>query len=140
MSAVERQSPSPNADSADDGADDVSDSLDVPPRRSGPRLRQAVDRRTPESTMGVVVVTPDELRALVHEAVRAEVGDRTNESDYLTRDEAATLLKVTPKTLMKYVRDENLPVLRKLGPDWRFSRAQLSAWMGDHAVPLKAVK
>ena len=128
-------------------SDDVDDDIDggsseeVPPRRSGPRLRQAADRRSQEPAVGVVVVTPDQLRALVHEAVRAEVGDRTNESDYLTRDEAATLLKVTPKTLMKYVRDENLPVLRKLGPDWRFSRTQLSVWMGEHSAPsMKAVK
>ena len=139
MTAVEN----PMARTTDDVDEDIvgDNSQEVPPRRSGPRIRQAVDRRAPESAVGVVVVTPDELRALVHEAVRAEVGDRSNESDYLTRDEAATLLKVTPKTLMKYVRDENLPVLRKLGPDWRFSRTQLSVWMGEHSAPsMKAVK
>ena len=123
----------------DDGADD-GDPCDTPPRHSGPRLRRAADRRGQESAKGgVVVVSAGELQALVRDAVRAELGERTD-GDILTRDEAAEMVKVHPKILLKYVRTLGLPAQR-LGRDWRFSRRDVLTWMRDRpTASMKAVK
>jgi excisionase family DNA binding protein len=134
MTAVEQRMSFSDADSAGDGGD----SYEAPPRHSGPRIRQAVDRRGQEVTRdAVVVVSPGELQTIVRDAVRAELGERTD-GDILTRDEAAEMVKVHPKILLKYVRTLGLPAQR-LGRDWRFSRRDVLTWMRDRPT-MKAVK
>lgn len=138
MTAVEKRMPL-HADGADESAD-VGGPCDTPPRHSGPRLRRAADRREKETdTRGVVVVSAGELQTLVRDAVRAELGERAD-GDILTRDEAAEMVKVHPKVLLKYVHTLGLPAQR-LGRDWRFSRRDVLTWMRDRSTSsMKAVK
>ena len=50
--------------------------------------------------------------------------------DILNIDEAAALLGVSVKTFNKALHTENLPA-RKIGREWKFSRAALIGWVGD---------
>ncbi|MBL8861669.1 MAG: helix-turn-helix domain-containing protein [Planctomycetes bacterium] len=45
-------------------------------------------------------------------------------------DEAAELLGVSVKTFNKVLHSEDLPA-RKIGREWKFSRAALIAWVGS---------
>ncbi len=55
---------------------------------------------------------------------------KTSNSDILNLEEAAELLGVSIKTFNKVLHAENLPA-RKIGREWRFSRAALIAWVGS---------
>lgn len=46
----------------------------------------------------------------------------------LTLEEASELFKVSTKTFLKILREEDLPA-RKIGREWRFSRQALLEWM-----------
>lgn len=50
--------------------------------------------------------------------------------DILNIDEAAELLGVSVKTFNKVLHTENIPA-RKIGREWKFSRAALIAWVGS---------
>ena len=50
--------------------------------------------------------------------------------DVLNIDEAAALLGVSVKTFNKVLHTENLPA-RKIGREWKFSRAALIDWVGQ---------
>lgn len=56
------------------------------------------------------------------------------DDEILTADEAATLLKVSSKTVLKLARDGELPA-QKVGRAWRFCRSELVAYVahGDRA-------
>lgn len=54
----------------------------------------------------------------------------TAERDILNIDEAAELLGVSVKTFNKVLHTENMPA-RKIGREWKFSRAALIAWVGN---------
>jgi excisionase family DNA binding protein len=49
--------------------------------------------------------------------------------DILTIEEAAELLGVSVKTFNKVLHRENIPA-RKVGREWKFSRAALIDWVG----------
>ncbi len=49
--------------------------------------------------------------------------------DILNIEEAAALLGVSVKTFNKVLHTENLPA-RKIGREWKFSRAALIDWVG----------
>jgi len=49
--------------------------------------------------------------------------------DILNIDQAAELLGVSVKTFNKVLHTQNLPG-RKIGREWKFSRAALIAWVG----------
>ncbi|WP_158785742.1 helix-turn-helix domain-containing protein [Granulicella sp. L46] len=51
-------------------------------------------------------------------------------NDVLTLAEAAALLRVHPVTLRKRAAAWGVPH-RRLGAEWRFSRAVLTAWMQE---------
>ena len=51
------------------------------------------------------------------------------EREILNIDEAAELLGVSVKTFNKVLHSEDLPA-RKIGREWKFSRAALIAWVG----------
>jgi excisionase family DNA binding protein len=53
------------------------------------------------------------------------------EGDVLTLTEAAALLRVHPVTLRKRAVKWGVPH-RRLGSEWRFSRAVLTAWLQEH--------
>lgn len=48
--------------------------------------------------------------------------------EILTADEAAQLLRVSVKTVLKLARDGRLPA-QKVGRAWRFHRTQLLDWV-----------
>jgi excisionase family DNA binding protein len=50
------------------------------------------------------------------------------EDEILTLEEASELFKVSTKTFLKILREEDLPA-RKIGREWRFSRQALLQWM-----------
>lgn len=55
-----------------------------------------------------------------------------NDSEVLTLEEASQLFKVSSKTFLKLLREENIPA-RKIGREWRFSRTALLTWMAKGA-------
>jgi len=56
------------------------------------------------------------------------------DDEILTAEEAAALLKVSSKTVLKLARDGELPA-QKVGRAWRFSRAELVSYVaaGDRS-------
>jgi excisionase family DNA binding protein len=48
----------------------------------------------------------------------------------LTMHEAATVLRVSPKTVLKWIRTRDLPASR-IGLQWRFRRSALMQWIGE---------
>jgi excisionase family DNA binding protein len=80
--------------------------------------------------MNLIVCTPDELRALVREAVRAELAAMPTgtAADVLTRDECAKLLSLHPKVVTRYVRTRGLPAVR-VGREYRFHRVDVLKWL-----------
>ncbi len=48
----------------------------------------------------------------------------------LTLEEVSEIFKVSTKTVLKMLREEDLPA-RKIGREWRFSKQALFAWMAD---------
>jgi excisionase family DNA binding protein len=50
--------------------------------------------------------------------------------DVLNIDEAAELLGVSVKTFNKVLHTQNIPA-RKIGREWKFSRAALIEWVGS---------
>jgi excisionase family DNA binding protein len=80
----------------------------------------------------MVVLTSTDLErllgALVRTAMREE-GQSLIAPSFLTAAEVAEMLRVHPKTVVKLVKDEGLPVVRKLGRELRFERAAVVEWM-----------
>ena len=63
-------------------------------------------------------------------AVEIKTGLAPNEKEILNLDEAAAFLGVSLKTFLRTLRMENLPG-RKVGRDWKFSRAALVTWVAS---------
>ncbi len=79
------------------------------------------------SSGAVVVVHPDELRALVRDAVREAIADRpaaTSAAEWLDTASAAALLGVNPRTITKRAAAGEIPASR-IGKLWRFRRSDL---------------
>jgi excisionase family DNA binding protein len=53
-----------------------------------------------------------------------------NEKEVLSLEEASQLFQVSSKTFLKLLREENIPA-RKIGREWRFSRAALLNWIAE---------
>ena len=79
----------------------------------------------------VLHLTTEELRLLIAQAL-AGVGD-----EVLTAREAGVLLKAHENTVMRWARDGVVPG-KKLGQEWRFSRAELLAHVRLHDLPQAA--
>jgi excisionase family DNA binding protein len=85
----------------------------------------------------VIVTTPSELRALIRDAVAAELrAARPAEppSAYLDLHEVAALLEVHPRTIRNYIRREGFPVHRIGTRTLRFSRADVETWLVERAA------
>lgn len=80
-----------------------------------------------------VIVTPEELRALVREAVRQEVA-RPEESEIMTCEQVATLLQVDPESVRKYTKRNGLPFMRLGGHELRFRRSAVLEWLAGKPV------
>lgn len=55
-------------------------------------------------------------------------------TEVLTAEEAAALLKVSPKTVLRLARDGELPA-QKVGRAWRFCRTELLGHLAGHRSP-----
>jgi excisionase family DNA binding protein len=73
-----------------------------------------------------VNLTVGDLRALIREELAALT--RAEDIVYLTRIEAAALLKVTPKTVLRLIHTSSLPA-EKVGREWRLERAKVVAFL-----------
>lgn len=51
-------------------------------------------------------------------------------SEIMTAEETCRYLKITPRTLYRYLRNRQIPAF-KLGKEWRFVRSDLEQWIRD---------
>jgi len=51
-------------------------------------------------------------------------------SEIMTTDETCRYLKITPRTLYRYLQSRQIPAF-KLGKEWRFVRSDLEQWIRD---------
>ena len=54
----------------------------------------------------------------------------TPKNELLTVEETCRYLKITPRTLYRYLRSRKIPAF-KLGKEWRFVRSDLEQWIRD---------
>lgn len=54
----------------------------------------------------------------------------TPKSELLTVAETCRFLKITPRTLYRYIQSRRIPAF-KLGKEWRFVRSDLEQWIRD---------
>lgn len=54
--------------------------------------------------------------------------DRPGNEEVLTVKEASGYLKISEKTLYRFIREQNIPAF-KLGREWRFKKSLLDKWM-----------
>jgi excisionase family DNA binding protein len=52
----------------------------------------------------------------------------------LTVAETCRYLKVSPRTLYRYIQNRQLPGF-KLGKEWRFARTDLEQWLRERSTP-----
>ena len=52
------------------------------------------------------------------------------DSDILNLEQAMEFFGVSERTMIKLLREENVPA-RKIGREWRFSRMALLKWLGE---------
>lgn len=60
----------------------------------------------------------------------------TPKSEILTVVETCRYLKITPRTLYRYLRNRQIPAF-KLGKEWRFVRSDLEQWIRDRTRTVK---
>ena len=58
---------------------------------------------------------------------------RQPQDELLTVAETCRYLKVTPRTLYRYLKDRAIPGF-KLGKEWRFLRSDLEEWIRTRAA------
>ena len=51
-------------------------------------------------------------------------------SELMTVAETCRYLKITPRTLYRYIQQRQIPAF-KLGKEWRFVRSDLEQWIRD---------
>ncbi|HEX9742686.1 MAG TPA: helix-turn-helix domain-containing protein [Nitrospiraceae bacterium] len=56
-----------------------------------------------------------------------------SQSELLTAAETCRYLKVTPRTLYRYIQDRHMPAF-KLGKEWRFVRSDLDQWLRSRST------
>jgi excisionase family DNA binding protein len=55
---------------------------------------------------------------------------RASKSELMTAEETCRYLKITHRTLYRYLRNRGIPAF-KLGKEWRFVRSDLEQWIRD---------
>lgn len=83
----------------------------------------------------LVVMTAEQLRALVCDAVRDAMGNgaQNTNAQYLTLDQTAELLQVDARTVRTWVKSNGLPALR-VGREYRFRRDTVLEWLESRAI------
>lgn len=81
-----------------------------------------------------VTLTVGELEALVKKAVESAMGASSRQdAEVLTLEEAADLLRMSTKSVVKAVSKRGLPGTC-MGRKWRFRRPLLVRWLEEQAV------
>ncbi len=62
--------------------------------------------------------------------VAGGVMSRTPQTELMTATETCRFLKITQRTLYRYLRSRQIPAF-KLGKEWRFVRSDLEQWIRD---------
>lgn len=78
----------------------------------------------------IVVLTQDQLRELLSEAVSEAVKAHTGDA-VLDEDECSHLLKVSKSTVRRYVRDRGLPAHPLSERELRFKRSEVLEWISQ---------
>jgi len=60
------------------------------------------------------------------------IASKSAKNELLTAEDTCRYLKITPRTLYRYVQDRHMPAF-KLGKEWRFVRSDLEQWLRDRA-------
>jgi len=55
---------------------------------------------------------------------------KESKSELMTAEETCRYLKITPRTLYRYLQNHQIPAF-KLGKEWRFVRSDLEQWIRD---------
>ncbi len=55
---------------------------------------------------------------------------KEHKSELMTAEETCRYLKVTQRTLYRYLQNHQIPAF-KLGKEWRFVRSDLEQWIRD---------
>src|SRR5690348_3284256 len=102
---------------------------------TGPARKPAEEIAATGATANLALtLTVEQLRELVRKAVREELTHRTQDAPaVLTLEQAAKLLDMHPKVVVKYARTGGLPS-HKIGPEWRFLRSELIGWVASSEV------
>ncbi|MCB9597530.1 MAG: helix-turn-helix domain-containing protein [Sandaracinaceae bacterium] len=74
----------------------------------------------------IVVITVDELRAIIRKEIEGALRQSPGDGGYLDTCEAAELLGVAEKTVMVWARDRRLRGT-KVGRNWKFRRQDVLA-------------
>jgi len=87
-----------------------------------------------------VTLTQAQLRSLVREAVREELGKGASAPpEYLSTDEVATLIGCTTVSIAKYCERDGMPCVR-IGRMRRFLRDDVLAWLEERRSKPRAHK
>jgi excisionase family DNA binding protein len=60
---------------------------------------------------------------------------RAPKSELMTATETCRYLRITSRTLYRYLRNRQIPAF-KLGKEWRFVRSDLEQWIRDRTRPV----
>jgi len=81
-------------------------------------------------TMISRIRTRVEVMCVVLAQVRDGVMRSSSKSELMTAIETCRYLKITQRTLYRYLRSRQIPAF-KLGREWRFVRSDLEQWIRD---------
>jgi excisionase family DNA binding protein len=83
----------------------------------------------------VLVMSPDDIREIVRSVMREELANHHQNpgSEVLTAEHVAEMLEVHVRTVAKLVVRDGLPA-RRLGREYRFSRAEVLAWLEERSM------
>jgi excisionase family DNA binding protein len=98
--------------------------------KPAPALPAPAPAPDPMPAPRVVVVSPEELEALMVRAVRkaGAAASGPPAAEVLTREAVARLLDIHPTVVSRYVKELGLPGIR-MGGEWRFLRSEVMAWL-----------
>jgi len=87
----------------------------------------------------IVVISPDELRSLVSEAVEDGVRQAirnvaSSVPEHMSEDEAALYLNIAANTLRNWRAQKTGPTYHKAGRSVRYDRADLDAWKARQRI------
>jgi len=80
----------------------------------------------------IITVSPDELRAIVRDAVREELASKPAGLALLKPEDVAKMLDVTRETVLEMARRGEIPH-KRCGRYYRFAEAELQQWAARRA-------